>query len=182
MKSPQTWFIVDVETDGPCPGLYSMVSIGVVKLDRALGQTFYGILGPLPDARGFEPEALAVSGTSRNQHLDYPPPENATYGLSNWVHEVAGDTKPVFVSDNPGFDFAFVSYYMHRFVGKNVFGHSSRRIGDIYSGQVNDASKSSYWRQFRKTPQTHNPVDDAMGVAEALLHMVDHMGLKIEGL
>ena len=31
-----TLFCVDVEADGPCPGPYSMVSFGVVRVDAAL--------------------------------------------------------------------------------------------------------------------------------------------------
>jgi len=35
------------------------------------------------------------------------------------------------------------------------------------------------WKHLRKTKHTHNPVDDAMGNAEALLEM-QKMGLKID--
>ena len=44
---------------------------------------------------------------------------------------------------------------------------------------VKDAGKNGEWkRKLRKTKHTHNPVDDAMGNAEALLAMKE-MGLKI---
>ena len=177
-----TWFIVDVESDGPCPGLYSMVSIGAVRLDRELKTSFYGKFAPLPDA-DFQPEALAISGTTREEHLLYPNPYDDTKRLHEWVlANTEKATKPIFVSDNPAFDFAWVNYYAHLFLGHNSFGYSARRIGDLYSGLMKDASRSNEWRKFCKTKPTHHPVDDAMGVAEALLHMVDHMGLKIEGL
>lgn len=35
------------------------------------------------------------------------------------------------------------------------------------------------FKHLRKTRHTHNPVDDAMGNAEALLHMKEAMGLEI---
>ena len=36
------------------------------------------------------------------------------------------------------------------------------------------------FKYLRKTEHTHNPVDDAKGNAEALLHMKKEMGLKIQ--
>jgi hypothetical protein len=35
------------------------------------------------------------------------------------------------------------------------------------------------WKKYRKTSHTHNPVDDAMGNAEAILEF-QKMGLKIK--
>ena len=37
------------------------------------------------------------------------------------------------------------------------------------------------FKHLRKTKHTHHPVDDAKGNAEALLHMVQTLGLKIPG-
>lgn len=177
-----TWLIVDVESDGPCPGLFSMVSIGIVKLDRALETTFYGKFAPLEGAR-YQEEALAVSGTTRKEHLGYPFPRLTTDHLRDWVIANTDEgTKAVFVSDNPSFDFAFANYYLHKFCGKNPFGFSARRIGDLYSGLMRDAQASGDWKKFRKTEHTHDPVMDAKGNAEAILYMVDNLGLRIPGI
>lgn len=177
-----SWFIVDCETDGPCPGLYSLVSIGAVHLDRELAATHYARCAPLPGA-AWQAEALAVSGTTRDLHLSYQPPEVSLPAFARWVGEVTPrGTKPTFVSDNPAFDFAFVNFYMHKFCGGNPFGFSARRIGDLYAGLVGDASRGNEWKKFRRTTHSHHPVEDARGNAEALLHMVDAMGLKISGL
>jgi len=72
----------------------------------------------------------------------------------------------------------FMCYYLHMYAGKNPFGFSGRRIGDMYCGLVNDAYAK--WKHLRKTTHTHHPVDDAKGNAEALLHMRDKMGFKID--
>lgn len=179
---PTSWFVVDVETDGPAPGLYSMVSLGAVRLNRELATTCKGLFGPLHDA-DYDPEALAVSNTTREQHLTYPSPQFAMNLFHEWVvANTLPGTRPVFVSDNPAFDWQFVNYYFHRFIGKNPFGFSARRIGDIYAGLVKDARAHGKWKKFRKTEHTHDPVDDAKGNAEALLYMVDNLGLKVEGL
>jgi hypothetical protein len=85
---------------------------------------------------------------------------------------------PVFVSDNLAFDWQFINYYFHRFLGRNPFGFSGRRIGDLYAGLVKDASKATEWKKFRRTEHTHNPVDDARGNAEALKYFKE-LGLRI---
>jgi hypothetical protein len=86
--------------------------------------------------------------------------------------------RPVFVSDNVAFDWQFINYYFHRFIGRNPFGFSGRRIGDLYAGLVKDASKATEWKKYRVTAHTHNPVDDAKGNAEALKKFRE-FGLKI---
>lgn len=42
-----SYFSIDVEADGPCPGLYSMVSFGAVLIDSELQTTFYGKVKPI---------------------------------------------------------------------------------------------------------------------------------------
>ena len=57
--------MVDIEADGPIPGDYSMVSLGAVIVEPSLSQTFYGQLRPV--SKRYVPEALAVSGHSREE-------------------------------------------------------------------------------------------------------------------
>ena len=99
-------------------------------------------------------------------------PAVAMAELAAWVDEVApAPARPVFVGFNAPFDWMFVADYLHRFVGRNPFGHSSRDIGALYKGMVKDVRKN--FKHLRKTRHTHNPVDDAMGNAEAMLAMRD---------
>jgi hypothetical protein len=88
-----------------------------------------------------------------------------------WLDTLAPNGALTFVSDNPAFDWQFMNYYFHRFLGENPFGFSARRIGDLYAGWKGDASKSNDWKKLRKTRHTHDPLDDAKGNAEALLTM-----------
>jgi hypothetical protein len=100
--------------------------------------------------------------------------------FEQWIQEVnEPGTRPIFVSDNLAFDWSFVNYYFIAFRGTNPFGWSGRRIGDIYSGLVKNASQP--WKnRYRKTKHDHNPVNDAMGNAEALLAFRDELGLKVK--
>lgn len=163
------WIVVDVEADGPCPPLFSMVSFGAVVVEPGLNRRFKGETAPVSD--GFLENALAVSGLSRAQHEALPDPAVTMAAFVNWLAEVSGKVRPTFVSDNPAFDWSYINYYLHRYVGTNPFGHSARRIGDLYAGWKGDARKASEWKAMRKTVHTHDPVDDAVGNAEALLQM-----------
>jgi len=159
-----SYVIVDVESDGPIPAEFSMVCFGAVIFDEALNQTFYGRTCPISER--FNPEALAVSGFTREQHLGFDEPKRVMESFAGWL-EKNSKGRVVFVSDNPAFDWQFINYYFHRFLGRNPFGFSARRIGDLYSGLVRDASKASEWKKYRVTTHSHNPVDDARGNAEA---------------
>ncbi len=170
------WIIVDVESDGPCPGLYSMVSFGAVALSSDLDRTFKGTMAPI--SSDWQPDALAISGISREQHEAYPAPEETMRLFAAWLETFGPGQGLTFVSDNPAFDWQFINYYFHRFVGKNPFGFSARRIGDIYSGWKGNVRAASDWKSLRKTAHTHDPVDDAKGNAEALLAM-HAAGLKL---
>lgn len=165
--------VVDVEADGPVPHLYSMVCFGAVIVEPTLSKTFYGKTFPI--AEHYVPEALAVSGFSREQHMEFDDPIQVMKNFEKWILENT-DGRPVFISDNPAFDWQWINYYFHLFVGKNPFGFSARRIGDLYCGMVKDSFAK--WKHLRVTTHDHNPINDAKGNAEALLKMKE-MGLKL---
>jgi hypothetical protein len=75
--------------------------------------------------------------------------------------------RPVSVPHNLAFDWQFINYYFHRFVGRNPFDFSVRRLGDLDAGLVKEVHKATEWKKYRVTPHTHNPVDDARANAEA---------------
>ena len=169
--------IVDVEADGPCPGLYSMVSFGAVVLSEGLHKTFYGQCRPLDDATAvYIPEALAVSGHSREEVMTFQNPETTMREFAEWITKNCKG-RPIFWADNNGFDWQYINYYFHRFYGSNPFGFSSQNINSLYKGITRDLFCS--FKHLRKTKHTHHPVDDAKGNAEALIAMRDTKNLKI---
>ena len=78
----------------------------------------------------------------------------------------------IFVSDNPAYDFQWINYGFHHAIGRNLFGHSGRRIGDFYAGLVGGFSESQAWKRLRVTPHSHHPVEDALGNCEAFRRML----------
>lgn len=169
------YIMVDIESDGPIPGDFSMISFGAVLVDESLNQTFYGRLRPISEA--FIPEALAVSGHTREETLAFDDPKAVMLAFKSWITTVAAD-RPIFISDNNGFDWMFICWYFHHFTGSNPFGHSSQNLGSLYKGMVKDTFKN--FKHLRKTIHSHHPVDDAVGNAEALLVMKNDLGLKIK--
>ena len=127
------YFSLDVEADGPIPGPYSMVSLGAGgrrSLRRGVrsaadptADTFYRELRPISD--DFVPEALAVSGLDRAALLrDGADPAAAMGELSAWVTRAAGDGGRSSSPTRPCYDWMFLYWYLLRFTGPSVFGHS----------------------------------------------------------
>lgn len=172
-----SYIVVDVEADGEIPGRNSIVCFGAVIVEPTLSKTFYGQCKPISDK--YNPEALAISGFTRDQHLLFDPPSVTMQDFLLWVDENTIG-KPVFISDNLAFDWQWINWYFHTYIGRNPFGFSGRRIGDIYCGMKRNMGLNSEWKKrFRKTSHDHNPVNDAKGNAEALVAF-QQMGLHIE--
>lgn len=171
-----SYIVVDVESDGPIPHKYSMVCFGAVVVEPSLSKTFYGKVKPISTL--YDPQALAISGFTRQEHEGFDDPKEVMESFADWLGEQSKN-RPIFISDNPAFDWQWINWYFHMYTDKNPFGFSARRIGDLYCGMKMDAGLNSEWKRlFRKTKHDHNPVNDAIGNAEALLAMRE-MGLKI---
>ena len=172
-----SYFVVDVESDGPIPIKYSMVCFGAVAVHPSLSTnfpTFYGKTRPISDE--YQKEALSISGFGRNQHLLFDDPKIVMQQFADWIDQNNQGGKPVFITDNLAYDWQWINFYFHYFLGRNPFGYSGRRIGDLFCGMKHDCRAS--WKHLRKTIHDHNPVNDAKGNAEALINL-NHMGLKL---
>ena len=171
-----SYIVVDVEADGSIPGKFSMVCFGAVIVEPTLTKTFHGKVSPI-SSEWIAP-ALAVSGFTREEHKTFDDPAKVMKDFEDWITKNSKGN-PIFISDNPAFDWQWINHYFHTYLGRNPFGFSARRIGDLYCGMKMDSGLNSEWkRKLRKTSHDHNPVNDAKGNAEALLSMKS-MGLKI---
>ena len=106
------YVMVDVEADGPIPGDYSMICFGAILVRPGLEHVFYGRLKPISD--NWIPDALAVSGFTREDTLGFDDPKIVMETFARWTSE---NTKgrALFVSDNNGFDWQFIKL-LRRFV------------------------------------------------------------------
>lgn len=167
--------MVDVEADGPCPGLYSMIEIGAMVVDREMDKTFYGKLAPL-DTAGSQLAALNAIGKTIAEIEQYPDPKKTMMGFDTWLKTInTNNNRLSFISDNNGFDWQFVNYYFWKFIERNPFGHSSNNLANTFGGLNHELRES--FKHLRKTKHTHHPIDDCRGNVEALLAMVDNYDL-----
>ncbi len=184
---------VDVETSGPVPGAFSLLSIGacVVKqvgnnsaLDT-VPPTFYRTLKPL-DESGSDAEALRVTGLSLDELIRTGDvPEEAMRAFEQWITASAGGTVPVFVGLNAAFDWSFINYYFHRFLGRNPFGFTALDIKSLYMGMVGCAwreTKSSLMSETLGMPlkkPAHQALDDAQSQAELFALILERSGRRL---
>ena len=110
--------MVDVESDGPIPGDYSMISFGAVIVDEALNKTFYGKLKPISEK--WLPDALKISGFRREETLDFKEASDVMLEFQSWI-ENNSPSRPLFFSDNNGFDWQFINWYFNHFLNNNPF-------------------------------------------------------------
>lgn len=157
------YIMVDIESDGPAPGLYSMIAFGAIVVEESLNRKFGPVyLKPISDQ--WFSEALSISGFSREETLKFEDPFNVMNRFNSWVKLIK---KPTFIADNNGFDWSFINYYFWKYVGSNPFGFSSQNLNSIYKGLKRNMFAS--FKFLRKTKHDHNPLNDAIGNAEAML-------------
>ena len=169
-STPTEFYIsVDVETSGPNPGLYSMLSIGACTLDESR-QVFY--VEMKPDKPGFEPEAVRISQLSLERlAAEGMEPTQAMQRFADWVAQCTptGST-PLFLGFNSPFDWMFVCDYFQRFLGLNPFGHTAIDIKSFYMGLFGttwlETSMSFIAPRFLDVRRlTHNALQDAIDQA-----------------
>lgn len=95
-----THFVFDVEADGPCPGIYSMIEIGIVAIHGDELRSFWRTLKPI--TYDYSLDALKSIGATREQTLQYGDPEVAIREAVQWV-DSQSKGRPIFWSDNPAF-------------------------------------------------------------------------------
>lgn len=166
----EVFLSVDVETSGPIPGEYSMLTIGACNVD-APEQVFACDLKPISSKA--DPKAMEVTGLSMDtlaaQGLD---PEVAMKQFQDWVAAVTGDdSTPVFVGFNAPFDWSFVNYYFHRYLQSNPFGFAALDIKAFYMGATGSSwsdTRSSQMaaRLHPKSKGDHQALHDAQYQAE----------------
>lgn len=151
------YIFVDVEARGASPVNGTMTEFGAVH-EKSL-KTFHGVLYEgSPDP---ENPAIPVIGPQ------VATSEEVALAFVAWLHEVGGNERPVFVSDNVAYDWMWVAGMFDRANMVNPFGHSGRRISDFWAGLNNNWGETQSWKRFRRTKHDHNPVNDAMGNVEA---------------
>ena len=173
----ETYISVDVETAGPNPAGYSMLSIGACTVFEPI-EKFYVEMQPVQEA--FLPEALQISGLRMEELREHGlPPQQAMQRFADWVKKVtAENSKPVFVAFNAPFDWMFVNDHFHRYLGHNPFGHSALDMKAYFMGARGVSWSETGFDNVTKHydmshPLTHNALQDALDQAELFRKMLE---------
>lgn len=190
MVKNELYISVDIESDGPIPGPYSMVSFGMCAIVvRHEDGTYEDLNGDLPAHQFYAemepisdewiPEALAISGLDREYLFEHgQTPSVAMTNACKWVNEVAAqyDARPVFAAYPLGFDWMFWYWYAVSFSDiRSPFGHSAHiDMKSVYSQRANQPISKSVKRRMPRSlfnadrKHTHNGLDDAIEQGEFL--------------
>lgn len=126
-----TYFCVDIEANGPVPGLYDMVSLAAVPVAPdasgalVLGEVWYRELRP--EAPRFDPRAAAIHGLDQ-ERLAAEGLSHAAFcaELAAWVEaRTLPGTEPVFVGHNAPFDWSHVAWIFSEQERPNPFGYKA---------------------------------------------------------
>ena len=160
----------DIETDGPVPGLHSMLSLAsaAYKPDKRLVATFSANLETLPGATQHA-ETMEFwelhSEAWEASRQDLQAPEKAMRDYVAWLNALPGE--PVFVGYPVVFDYMFVQWYLHKFTGASPFSFFALDIKSyamaLLKTNFRETTKALMpARWFDDLPHTHKALDDAL--------------------
>jgi DNA polymerase III epsilon subunit-like protein len=136
-----------------------MLSLGACVIGSP-SRTFYSIFQPLNEQ--FVPKALQVNGFSLDElRKNGQPPKEAMGVFRQWIQEITPHQQPVMVGFNAGFDWSFINWYFHSFLGENPLGIGALDIKSFYMGLSGclwqETTSSHLPQQFQpQHRQTHN--------------------------
>ncbi|HEV2913182.1 MAG TPA: 3'-5' exoribonuclease [Pyrinomonadaceae bacterium] len=171
----------DVETDGPIPGLYSMLSLGSAAFlaDKTLVSTFYANLATLPGATT-NPETMKWWKTQPRAweacRVDPQPPQTVMHEYVDWLKRLPG--QPVFVAYPVAFDYMFVQWYLINFTGESPFSYVALDIKTfawaLLKTDFHETTKAVMPpRWFDRQPElTHHALEDAKDQGRLFCNML----------
>ena len=181
---------IDIEADGPIPGIYSMLQFGAAAFDlssdtpRIPISTFEANLERLPEAIQ-SPDTMAWWNTQgeayANTRKDLQRPSAAMMGFLQWISTLPG--KPTLVGYPITYDFTFLYWYTIRFGGlrdgeRCPFGFQGLDIKALASEKLKIPFRSVSKRRmpkrwFKGAPKhTHDGLDDAIGQGVLFVNMM----------
>jgi DNA polymerase III epsilon subunit-like protein len=183
------YFSADIETDGPIPGPFSMLSFALVVAGTFDGvqfvrpqtfeRSFYSELQPISEQ--FETEALRVNGLDRDRLLAHGPnPCEVMTAARKWIEEQAQGRRPVLVAYPLSFDWTWLYWYFVKFAaGGSPFEHS--RCYDLKTAfavkakvPICRAGRSKVPDHLRGSHRhTHHALDDAIEQAELFANIFE---------
>lgn len=185
MKPKNAYICVDVETAGPNPADYALLSIGAALVDDPQ-RSFYIELQPDKPAQTEE--------AARTHQLDLDElaqkgaaPQEAMRQFADWVLEAAAGDNPVFVAFNAPFDWMFINDYLHHYLGHNPFGHRALDVKALFMGMTGTGWEETSYRHvsaYYRQPEAldHHAERDAQLGAQLFAAMLADLKEKTDEL
>jgi DNA polymerase III epsilon subunit-like protein len=186
-KERATYFCVDIETTGPVPWLYDMISLGAVVVRHPpdgpahLGERWYRELRP--ESAREDPGTRAIHGLDVDRlRREGTPRAVAMASLAAWVGgQTHPGSKPLFVGHNAPFDWSFVAFCFAAEDLPNPFGYKALDTKALASGVLDlhffDSSKEVLAERLGLPPedlgQKHRADYDAAYQAQILAALLD---------
>ena len=183
------YFSADVETDGPIPGPYSMLSFAIVLAGRFDGTSFtrppnyddYFYCELKPISERYQEEALRVNKLDRT-HLSHAGsnPVTAMSSAFDWIMAKSYGGTPVLAAYPLSFDWTWLFWYFTMYCDRgSPFNYS--RCYDIKTAvavkakaRISHASRSRLPANLAsKRLHTHHAIDDAIEQAEIFANVFD---------
>ena len=190
--TPEIYVSTDIEADGPCPGIFSMLSFGMAAftIDKRLIGTFSRNLLPLDGARQDDRtmtwwttgDRIEAYRKSRDGAMD---PGQAMRECRDWFESLKRYGRPILCGAPSGFDFTFIYYYFQRELGVSPVGFACLDLRSyaaaVLKRQYRQVGKNSFPAGWIDDglPHTHVALDDALEQGCILINMLrDNLGLE----
>lgn len=183
---------IDIEADGPSPGPNSMLSFAAVAQDinrNNLGE-FERNLNVLENSQQDKKTMTEFWANFPEMYQatrqDMVHPHQAMEEFKKWVNGLRKHGVPIFVAYPLGFDYKYMDWYMHKFLGKNVFGISGIDIKSFAMAMLGTKFKETNKGIFPKRwfpknmPHTHLAIDDAREQCHLFISIIrENRGLPL---
>lgn len=158
-----TFFVTDIECDGPLTGVHSLRSIGSVAVTKELVKrgTFYVNIAPHfhedeDTVRWWKQWPRARQSLEKNQRQ----PGDAMAEFVQWLEKF---TKPwIFISDTDWFDYPWIVWYLKYYLNQQF----------VFAYQIDFTKQASYYGIELPAIQPampHNALSDALALAEQFI-------------
>lgn len=171
---------VDMEADGPCPGVNSMLQLGAVFYDETGKELdeYIENISPIDggiqnlDTMNWWAEQEAKNpGLWASMTTNQVTPKLAMERFQSKVQKWGGALRcsPLVVAYPAGYDFSWLYFYLCKFMGKSCVGFSALDMKTMAMCLLNKTYHDSAKRRFPrnwfdpKLKHTHNALDDARG-------------------
>ena len=199
-RTPEIYLSIDVEADGPAPGLYSMLSFGIAafSVDKVLLATFTRNLELLPGATqhprvmAWWQQTAAHRAAYERTRENVQPIRESMLACNDWCKSLRAYGKPCAVGAPAAYDYgAFLYWYFVYALGDlpelgfSALDLKSLAFGLLPGTRYRSLGKNTYDPSWfdADTPHTHVALDDAIEQGTILVNAIrERDGLpRIEG-